>query len=120
MAFIEEIPFTDPDGSNRVQLDAYYLDDYDYISKVRAMPNRDTRRPPEFALNTVDTTKKENKEGVRNEHCRLKNTKRAERRHRIVKLRQQGQGNLYESSTSDLRPIITASQDARNIIITRQ
>jgi hypothetical protein len=119
MAFNEEIPFTEADGSDCVQLDDYYLDDDDYISDAPATPNRDTRRPPEFALNTVDTAKKENKDSVRNERCRLRNTKHAERRHRIVEQRQQGQGNLYDL-TSDLRTIINAGRDARNVIIVRQ
>jgi hypothetical protein len=120
MAFIEEIPFTEADGSDRVQLDDYYLDDDDYISDAPATPNRDTRRPLKFALNTVDTAKKENEDDVRNECGRLRNAKCAERRHRIVKQHQQGQGNYYDSSTSDLRAIINAARDTRKVIIARQ
>jgi hypothetical protein len=35
-------------------------------------------------------------------------------------MNQQGRGNLYDSSTSDLCTIINAGWDARNIIIARQ
>jgi hypothetical protein len=38
----------------------------------------------------------------------------------MVETSQQGSGNLYDSSTSDLRTIINAGRDARNVIIARQ
>jgi hypothetical protein len=46
MAFIEEIPFKEAEGSDRVQLDNFYLDDDDYISNTPTTPNRDTRSHP--------------------------------------------------------------------------
>jgi hypothetical protein len=54
-----KIPFMEADRSDHVQLDDYYLDYDDYISDAPATPNHNTRRPPEFALNTFDTVKKE-------------------------------------------------------------
>jgi hypothetical protein len=56
MAFIEEILFTKANRSDHVQ-----LDNDDYISNAPATPNRDTRRPPKFVLNAIDTAKKEMK-----------------------------------------------------------
>jgi hypothetical protein len=88
MAFIDEIPFMEADGSDRVQLDDYYLDDDDYISNAPTTPNRNTRRPPKFALNTVATMKNEKEDSMQNKHCRLRNAKRTKRRHRIVEQQQ--------------------------------
>jgi hypothetical protein len=41
-------------------------------------------------------------------------------RHSIVEQHQQGQGNLYDFSTSDLRTIINVGRDAHNVIIATQ
>jgi hypothetical protein len=103
MAFIDEISLTEADGSDRVQLDDYYLDDDDYISDAPATPNHDTCKPPEFALKNIDAVKKENKDGMRNKRCKLRNTKHAERRHRIVEQHQQGQ------ATSMTPPRVTSA-----------
>jgi hypothetical protein len=35
-------------------------------------------------------------------------------------MNQRGRGNLYDSSTGDLRTIINVGRDARNVIIARQ
>jgi hypothetical protein len=64
--------------------------------------------------------KVEDADDIKKEHHRLINAKRAQRRHRAVKTNQQGSGNLHDSSIGDLRAIINAGRDARNVIIARQ
>jgi hypothetical protein len=67
-----------------------------------------------------DNIKVENADDIEKEHRRFINAKRAQRRHRVIEMNQQGSSNLYVSSTGDLHTIINAGRDARNVIITRQ
>jgi hypothetical protein len=64
--------------------------------------------------------KVEDADDIQKECRRLINVKRAQHRHRAVEMNQQGSGNLHDSSTGDLRAIINAGRDARNVIIARQ
>jgi hypothetical protein len=73
-----------------------------------------------MSFDVTNTIKIEDGDGAQKERHKLRNTKRAERRHRIVEQHQQGQGNLYDSSTSDIRTIINVGREARNTIIARQ
>jgi hypothetical protein len=50
----------------------------------------------------------------------LINVKRTQCKHHAVKRNQQGSRNLHNFSTGDLRAIINAGRDARNIIIARR
>jgi hypothetical protein len=62
----------------------------------------------------------EDTDDIQKQHHRLINAKRAQHRHRVVETNQQGSGNLHDSSTGDLRAIINAGRDARNVIIAKQ
>jgi hypothetical protein len=53
----------------------------------------DSESPANIKVEDVDDTQKERR--------RLINTKRANRRHRVVKTNQKGSGNLYDSSMGD-------------------
>jgi hypothetical protein len=115
----------DNEGSEYVQLVDYYINDDDYISDTPG-PNLDTARAfahhdlPVHALNTVGTTKIEDEVDIQKERHKLRNAKRAAHRQRVLGQHQHQPGNLYDCSTSDLRTIINAGQDAHNIIIARQ
>jgi inosine-uridine nucleoside N-ribohydrolase len=73
-----------------------------------------------MSFNVTNSIKVEDEDDVQKERRKLRNTKRAERRHRVVEQHQRGQGNLYDCSTRDLCTVINAGRDACNIIIARQ
>jgi hypothetical protein len=73
-----------------------------------------------MGIKLPDNIKVENADDIQKEHRRLINAKRTQHRHRAVEMNQQGSGNLYDSSTSDLRTIINTARDTRNVIIARQ
>jgi hypothetical protein len=102
------------EGLEHVQLDDYCTTDGDYISDTLEQ-SMDVM----MSFDITNTIKIEDGDDTQKERHRLRNTKRAKRRHRIVEQHQRGQGNLCNSSTSDLRTIINVGGDARNIIITR-
>jgi hypothetical protein len=101
----------DCEGIERVQ-----LDDYDDYLLDPLHEDVDVTMGIEFP----DNTKIEDADDIQKECRKLINAKRTKRRHRAVKKNQQGSGNLYDSPMGDLRTIINAGQDARNIIIARQ
>jgi hypothetical protein len=72
----------------------------------------DSESPANIKVEDADDTQKQRR--------RLINAKCAQRRHSTVKMNHQGSGNLQDSSTGDLRAIINAGRDARNIIIARK
>jgi hypothetical protein len=101
----------DYEGLERVQLDDYndyLLDPLDEDVGV----TMDSESSSNIKVENVDNIKKE--------HRRLINAKCTQRRHRAVETNQQGSVNLHDSSTGDLRAIINAGRDARNVIIARQ
>jgi hypothetical protein len=89
----------DYEGLERIQLDDY--DDYhlDPLDK-----DVDATMGIEF----LDNIKVEDVDDIQKERRKLINVKHAKCRHRVVKMNQQGSGNLY------------ASRDARNVIIAKQ
>jgi hypothetical protein len=115
----------DSEGSEYVQLDGYYINDDDYISDTPG-PDLDVagafahHELPVHALDTMGTTKIEDEDDVQKEPHKLRNAKRATCRQRVPEQHQHQHGNLYVCSTSDLRTIINAGRDARNVVITRQ
>jgi hypothetical protein len=101
----------DCEGLERVQLDDYndyLLDPLDEDVDVL----RDSESSANIKVEDADNIKKEQR--------RLINVKHAQRRHRAVKTNEQGSGNLHDYSTNDLRAIINAGRDTRNVIIARQ
>jgi hypothetical protein len=101
----------DCEGLERVQLDNcydYLLDPLD--DNVDETMDRESSS--NIKVEVVDKIKKE--------RCRLINAKRAQRRQYAVKTNQQGNRNIHDFSTGDLRAIINAGWDACNIIIDRQ
>jgi hypothetical protein len=84
------------EGLEHVQLDDY---DDDYISD-----SLDQSVNVTMSFDVTNTIKIEDGDGAQKEHHKLRNAKHAERKHHIVEQHQQGQGNLYDSSMSDLRP----------------
>jgi hypothetical protein len=98
----------DCEGLERVQLDdynVYRLDPLDEDVDITI----DGESPANIKLEHADD--------IHKEHRRLINAKHAQRRHHAVEMNQQGSGNLHDFSTGDLRTIINAGQDARNVII---
>jgi hypothetical protein len=115
----------DSEGLEYIQLDDYYINDDDYISDT---PSPDLDAAEAFAhhdlhihaLDTMGTTKIEDKDNVQKERHKLRSAKRAACRQRILGQQQHQPSNLYDCSTSDLCTIINAGWDARNAIIARQ
>jgi hypothetical protein len=101
----------DCEGLERVQ-----LDDYDDCLLDPLDKDVDVTMDSESSANI----KVDDADDIQKEHRRLINAKRAKRRHRAVKTNQQGSRNLHDSSMGDLRAIINAGRDARNVIIARQ
>jgi hypothetical protein len=100
----------DNEGLEYVRLDDYD-DDYDSLNHSADVT---------ISLDVTNTIKIEDEEDIQKERRKLRNTKRANRRHRVVEQHQRGQGNLYDCSTSDLHTIINVGRDTRNVIIARQ
>jgi hypothetical protein len=101
----------DCEGLERVQLDDYndyLLDPLD--EDVEVSMDRESS----------SNTKVDDADDIQKERHRLINAKHAQSRHRAVKTNQQGNRNLHNFSTGDLRAIINAGRDARNIIIVKQ
>jgi hypothetical protein len=113
------------EGSEYVQFDDYYINNDDYISDtpgqdsdaVGAFAHHDL---PIHALNILGTTKIEDEDNIQKERHNIRNAKRAACRRRVSEQHQHQPANLYDCPTSDLRTIINAGQDARNVIIARQ
>jgi hypothetical protein len=101
----------DCEGLERVQLDDYddyLLDPLDEDVDV----TMDRESSTNIKVDDIDDIQKE---------CRrLINVKRAQHRHHAVGKNQQGSGNLHDYSTGDLRAMINAGRDARNVIIARR
>jgi hypothetical protein len=101
----------DCEGLERVQLydyDDYLLDPLD--------EDVDVTMDREFSSNI----KVDDADDIQKECRRLINAKRAQCRRRAIKTNQQGSGNLHDSSMGDLRAIINASREARNVITARR
>jgi hypothetical protein len=101
----------DCEGVEQVQLDNY--NDY-----LLAPLNEDA--DVTMGIEFPDNINIEDAGDIQKERHKLINAKRAKHRHRVVKMNQQGSGNIYNSSMSDLRTIINVGRDARNVIIARQ
>jgi hypothetical protein len=100
----------DNEGLEYVRLDDYD-DDYDSLNQSADVT---------ISLDVTNTIKIEDEEDIQKERRKLRNTKRANRRHRVVEQHQRGQGNHYDCSTSNLHTVINVGRDARNVIIVRQ
>jgi hypothetical protein len=101
----------DCEGLERVQLDDYndyLLDPLDEDTEVS------------MDRESSSNTKVDDADDIQKECRRLINAKHAQSRHRAVKTNQQGNCNLHDFSTGDLRSIINAGRDACNIIIVKQ
>jgi hypothetical protein len=92
------------------------LDDYDDYLLDPLDEDVDVTMDSESSSNI----KVEDTNSIKKEHRRLINAKCAQSRHCAVKTNLQGSGNLHDFSTSDLRAIINAGRDTRNVIIARQ
>jgi hypothetical protein len=100
----------DCEGLERVQLDDY--DDY-----LLDPLDEDV----DGTMNSESSTniKAEDTDGIQKECHRLINAKHAQHRRCALEKNRQGSGNFHDSSTGDLRAIINASRDARNVITAR-
>jgi hypothetical protein len=98
------------EGLERVQIDDY--DDY-------LLDPLDEDVDVTMDSESSSKIKVEDADNIKKEHRRLINAKHAQRRHRAVKTNQQRSCNLHDSSTGDLRAIINASWDTRNVIIAK-
>jgi hypothetical protein len=108
--------FTIHAGEDCEGLERAHLDDYgDYLLDLL-----DEDVDITMGIEFPDSIKIEDADDIQKERCKLINAKRAERKRRVVEMNQQRSGNLYDSSTGDLRTIINIGRDARNIIIARQ
>jgi hypothetical protein len=100
----------DCEGLERVKLD-------DYNDYLLDSPDDDVDEKMDRESSSNIRAGDEDK--IKKERSKLINAKRAQCRHRAVKMNQQGRRNLHDFSTSDLGAIINASREARNIIISR-
>jgi hypothetical protein len=107
-------------GLERVQLDDY--DDYllDPLNDDYLLDALDNDMDEIMGRESSSHIKVEDADMIKKEHRRLINAKRAQCRHRAIKTNQQGSRNLHDFSIGDLRAIINAGRDARNVIIARQ
>jgi hypothetical protein len=97
-------------------LERFQLDDYDDYLLDPLIKDMDVSMDRESSSNT----KVDDADDIQKEHRRLINAKRTQRRHHAVKTNQKGSRNLHDFSLGDLRAIINAGWDARNIIIARR
>jgi hypothetical protein len=102
----------DGKGLERVQLDDY---GDDYISNLLDQGMNVT-----MSFDCPNTIKIQDANDVQKERSKIINAKHAKCRHCMVKIHQPGQSNLFDCSTSDLRTVINAGRDARNVIIAKR
>lgn len=101
----------DSETLERVQLDDY--DDYLLDDINKGIDVTMTIETPEDAKTVAP-------DDAPKEYHKLANAKRTKHRRRTHHMDQQGEGNLHDSSTGNLRTIINIGRDACNVIITRQ
>jgi hypothetical protein len=101
----------DCEGLEQVQLDDY--DDY-------ILDPLDEEVDVTMDRESSSNIKVDDADDIQKDRHMLINVKRTQCKHHAVKRNQQGSRNLHNFSTGDLRAIINAGRDARNIIIARR
>jgi hypothetical protein len=88
MVRIAEIQPAEEEGSERLQLDDYYIDnDYIFNTPGQDMDTTmkfDSPEPPDHVHDIEDVARMVDEDDVQKERRRFKNTKRAERRQRTL------------------------------------